>query len=272
MGTTSDGSRCKTHQPGVASSQGRHNHRRASQFQNRNKCKCVIRLIDANGQFSKVITRGRLNTTSHQLVLNSLSHCGLALSSCSTVNLDRYHGWPLEETGTIPTDKILCVGNDLCYNEVERNEVTEINKLDVPEEILTLHGSAPPKKSDGIVRLTYKNVNGLENKLDDNKKVEREKEIHDKLEVDIVAYNEHQLNMRHPQNVNGFNQLFRGGETEIRSIIAHNVHKYIGRRQQGGMSFMLFGPLIEQLDMDQSRKDDTGLGRWMVMTLQGVSS
>jgi hypothetical protein len=65
--------------------------------------------------------------------------------------LDGHHAWPLDKTGTIATDSILCVGNDLCYNEVEKNEVTEINKLDVPKEILTLHSSAPPKKPNGIV-------------------------------------------------------------------------------------------------------------------------
>ncbi len=57
----------------------------------------------------------------------------------------------------------------------------------------------------------------------------------------------------------------------IRSIVANNVHENIGWRQQGGTSLMLFGPLIEQRDMDQSRKDKTSLGRWTVMTLQGVS-
>jgi hypothetical protein len=207
---------------------------------------------------------------SHQLVLNSLSHRGLALPGCLTVNSDGYHGWPLDKTGTIATDKILCVGNDLCYNKVERNEVTEINKLDVPEEILTLHGSAPPKKPDDIVRMIYKNVNGLDNKLADNTKVKQAKEIHDELEVDIVAYNKHQLNMRHPRNINGFNQLFQGGETEKWSIVAHKVHENIGWHQQGGTSLMLFGPLIKQLDMDQSGKDDTGLGQWTVMTLQGI--
>jgi hypothetical protein len=32
---------------------------------------------------------------------------------------------------------------------------------------------------------------------------------------------------------------------------------------------MLFGPITEQLDFERSRKDNTGLGRWAVMTLQG---
>jgi hypothetical protein len=85
--------------------------------------------------------------------------------------------------------------------------------------------------------------------------------------VDIIAYTKHQLNMRHAWNVNGFNQMFRGGEAEIQSIMAHNVHENIGQRQQGGTSLMLFKPLVEQLDMDQSGKNNTGLGRRMVMTL-----
>ncbi len=32
---------------------------------------------------------------------------------------------------------------------------------------------------------------------------------------------------------------------------------------------MLFGPITEQLDFERSGKDNTGLGRWTVMTLQG---
>jgi hypothetical protein len=86
---------------------------------------------------------------------------------------DGHHAWTLNETGTIRMDNILCVGNDSCFNEVERNEVTEINKLNVPDKILTLHGSLPPTKPGGIVRLIYENVNGLNNKLANNKKVER---------------------------------------------------------------------------------------------------
>jgi hypothetical protein len=35
---------------------------------------------------------------------------------------------------------------------------------------------------------------------------------------------------------------------------------------------MLFGPLTKQLGLDQSGKDDTGLSRWTVMTLQCVDA
>jgi hypothetical protein len=32
---------------------------------------------------------------------------------------------------------------------------------------------------------------------------------------------------------------------------------------------MMFGPIMDQLNFETSRKDNTGLGRWTVMTLQG---
>ena len=67
--------------------------------------------------------------------------------------------------------------------------------------------------------------------------------------------------MKHKKNCNGFNQLFKGGEAAVQSVVAHNVHENIGRTQQGGTSLLLFGHLTEQLDHDESGKDDTGLGR-----------
>ncbi len=117
----------------------------------------------------------------------------------------------------------------------------------------------PPKKSKGTFRLVYKNVNGFNNRLCCTQNVERSKEIHNELEVDVVAYCEHKLNMRHKKNWNGFNQLFKGGEVAVQSIVAHNVHKNVGKVQQEGTSLILFGQLTEQLDHNKSRKDPTGL-------------
>jgi len=54
----------------------------------------------------------------------------------------------------------------------------------------------------------YANANGINNRMGNNDKVEKAKEIIDELEVDLVAYNQHRLNMRHRLNSNGFNQLF----------------------------------------------------------------
>ena len=55
----------------------------------------------------------------------------------------------------------------------------------------------------------------------------------------------------------------------MRSVVAHNVHKDVSPVQEGGVGLLLFGPLIESLDMAQSGKDESGLGRWTTMTLQG---
>lgn len=100
----------------------------------------------------------------------------------------------------------------MCDKETEQQEIQEIRNITVPDEVLHVHGYAPPKKADGTVRLIYENVNGFQNRLSGNEKVERAKEIHDELEVDIVAYCEHQLNMKHKKNSNGFNCLFKGGK------------------------------------------------------------
>jgi hypothetical protein len=118
-------------------------------------------------------------------------------------------------------------------------------------------------------QFVYVKVHQYCNRMSNNKKVETSKELHDKLEVDIAAYCKHKLNMKHKKNGNSFNQLFKGGEAMIQSIIAHNVHENIGPTQQGGISLLLFGHLTEQLNHNKSMKDPTGHRRWTVMMLQG---
>jgi hypothetical protein len=119
------------------------------------------------------------------------------------------------------------------------------------------------------VCLIYENVNRLNTRPCNNKKVEKMKEMHDELKINITAYCEHKINFKHKRNVNGFNQLFKGGKAPIQSIAVYNVHENVGRIQQGGTSLLLFRHLTQQLDSNESRKDPTGLGRWSVMTLQG---
>ncbi len=87
-------------------------------------------------------------------------------------------------------------------------ERVRVSEAGIPDEVLKIHGTAPKSKGEGVIRLIYENVNGLSNRLSDNEKVGWAKEIHDTLKVDIVAYNEHRLNMGHKLNINGFNQSF----------------------------------------------------------------
>jgi hypothetical protein len=178
--------------------------------------------------------------------------------------------WADDETGTV--DASLLLNSDSEINKqmglTEHQEQNRVMVLGISDKVLQVHGVALSSKGKGVVRLIYENVNGLSNKLSDNEKVDKAKEIHDKLEVDIVTYNEHRLNMRDRRNVNGFNQLFKEGKVALQSVVAHNVHKNIGRVQEGGTSLLLFGSLTEQLEHDQPGKDKLGLGRWSVMTLQ----
>ena len=62
--------------------------------------------------------------------------------------------------------------------------------------------------------------------------------------------------------------MFRGGEADIRSIPAHNVHENLGRNQEGGTSMLLYVPLVYQYNFEHSVKDDTVIGRWVVMVFQ----
>ena len=109
--------------------------------------------------------------------------------------------------------------------------------------------------------------------LQKNWKVEKAKELRDELEADVVAYNKHRLNMGHKYNRVGFSQLFWGGEAEVWLVVAHNVHEERRWRvQEGGTSMMMFGGVLDYLDMLLSGRDETGLGRWVVMTLQGENT
>ena len=177
----------------------------------------------------------------------------------------------LDETGTVSTaalnESTIDTESTTLGTTAEAEE--EEGKVKIAEELLRVHGIAPGKKPEGITRIIYENVNGLNTRISGNEKVEKAKDVIDELEADVVCYNEHRINIKHKQNHNGFNQLFRGGEADIRSVVAHNVHENVSRVQEGGTSMILFGSLIQQFDFEHSGKDDTGLGRWCYMTFCG---
>ena len=87
----------------------------------------------------------------------------------------------------------------------------ELEVREIVEELLEVHGVVPGKNADGIVRLIYKNVNGLNSRMTDNEKLDKIRDVIDEIEVDIAAFNEQRMNLRHKDNRNGFSQLFRGG-------------------------------------------------------------
>jgi hypothetical protein len=180
-------------------------------------------MVDVDGNLSQVKARGQMNITNHRAVLQALLLHSRRFSTATTSD-EHDHGsrysWPLDETGTIDTSGLTYYSE----NDAEQQEIRETLNIPVPDEVLQVHGYAPPTKLEGTVRLIYENVNGISNKMSNNEKLERMREIHDKLEVDIAAYSKHQLNMKDKKNCNGFNQLFKGGEAVVQSVVAHNVH------------------------------------------------
>ena len=115
-----------------------------------------------------------------------------------------------------------------------------------------------------MVRLLYDNINGLNNRMSGNTKLDRGREMLDELEVDIAAFNEIKINFNHKKNINGLAQLFNGGESEVKVIHGCNVHEgAISRVQEGGTGVLTFGQLAEQFDHMNSGQDVTaGLGRF----------
>ena len=94
--------------------------------------------------------------------------------------------------------------------------------------------------------------------------------IHD-LGADVVAFNEHRMNLKHPKNINGFRKMFQGGESELRAVASHNIHESTtaGVYQEGGTCLMGYGTMVEYLDLELSGKDDSGLGRWTHLVFKG---
>jgi hypothetical protein len=258
----------RTRGSGGNTSRGRHNRSRASKFRRSNQTKQVIRLVDINGDTRTVRRRGRMNITNHSSVLDALSARASRFHRSRRDDTDNARLlWSINETGTLNVSTL-----DMCNkNETLQQETRELNAIPVPDKVLHIHSFAPPKKAEGTVKLIYENLDGLNTCMKDNEKVERMRELHDKLETDVAAYCEceHKINYKHKKNVKGFDQLFKGGDAGIHSIVAHNVHENIGKIQQGDTGLIMFGHLTQQIDGNESGKDPSGLGRWTVMTLQG---
>ena len=178
----------------------------------------------------------------------------------------------IDETGTVSTASLTDSDNESLGNRIIEAEATYLEQEEmqgVSDDLLTIHGMVPGPKPEEVTRLIYENPDGFNTRISGNEKLDKAKELIDELGADVVAYSEHRINCSHKDNVNGMGQMFNGGETEIRTQTGHNKHENIGRQQQGGTSLLLYGSLIDQYNFEDSGKDDTGLGRWVVMTFQG---
>ena len=201
-----------------------------------------------DGSHITISQPGYLNTTTHMTVLKALEQwiTRYRVQGKLLKVETRSHACSLNDTGTI---------NTTCLQS--REEIQQQEQIGVSDEVLQVHGVLPGRKEEGITRLIYENANGIPNRLNGNDKLDKAKDLLNELGANVVAYNEHHQNLQHKDNRNGWNQLFRGGEADIRSVAAHNVHEAdrIGRIQEGGTGLLLFGPITEYLDVPASEKD-----------------
>jgi hypothetical protein len=93
---------------------------------------------------------------------------------------------------------------------------------------MEVHVLAPGREGDGVIRLIYENLNGLQSSLS-NKNKKLEKRVIDDQQAHIVCYNKHRQNLRHKSYWNGFWQMFNGGKTKLRAIASHNKNKKAGK-------------------------------------------
>ena len=207
--------------------------------------------------------------TLHQNVLTALEHRALRYqNSKSYEELEdkRLMDEAIDEMGTVPCSGVRDDGGRRVNVEEQlRKEIREVS-----DYLLEVHGVSPGRKGEGITRLIYENLNGLQSTLSNkNEKLEKARRVIDDLQADVVCYNEHRQNLRHKANRNGFRQMFNGGETDLRAIASHNVHESVGKYQEGGTAVLTYGDLLQQLDQEGSGRDDLGLGRWTHMRFVG---
>jgi hypothetical protein len=159
------------------------------------------------------------------------------------------------------------------YN-TDQQEITEL--LKDKEALLEVIGTPPGTKGEGITRILYENVNGLPARLCRNPKLDKCKTIINDLAADMYCFNEHKNNYKHKENRrHGVAQLFDGGETLVKGIVASNQHetvdRFLSRRlQEGGTGMVAFGETASLMNHQNSGHDATGLARWTYMELKGT--
>ena len=153
-------------------------------FRNRGNSSRIIHLHNIDGTRTVIEQPGKLNQATHQTVLQALGQRasrfrvgGRLVASEATS-----HSWSLvDETGT--------TNASLNREEIQQQERIDIRG--VSDEILQVHGIIPGHKDDEIIRLLYENTNGIPNRLGGNEKLDKAKELIDKLGADVLAYNKH---------------------------------------------------------------------------------
>ncbi len=132
--------------------------------------------------------------------------------------------------------------------------------------IFEVHGVPPGRKGEGITRLIYENLNGLQSMLlSKNEKLEKVRQVIKDLQADVICYNKHRQNLWHKLNKNGFQQMFNREEMDLPAIASSNANKEAGKFQEGSTAMMTYGELIQHFDPEGSGCNELRLGRCTYM-------
>ncbi len=134
--------------------------------------------------------------------------------------------------------------------------------------LFQVQGNYPSTKSEGICRVVYENVNGLQPRIHNNPKLMKLCDIIDELEADIVGMCEHRINFAHKKVVNGPRQLFQR-EAHLVTIAGYNKNENVAQIQEGGTLMLATDEITQFHRASDSNHDPTGLGRWVSMLFAG---
>ena len=127
--------------------------------------------------------------TLHPNVMTALEHWALRFKNSKSyeeLEDECLLGEAIDETGTVQCPN---VGGDkesrVNIEEQLRKEIREV--LDY---LLEVHGVPPGRKGEGVTRLIYENLNGLQSTLSSkNEKLVKARRVIDDLQADVVCYN-----------------------------------------------------------------------------------
>ena len=96
----------------------------------------------------------------------------------------------IDETGTVDTESMSDSDADSWgwdQGELQATMVELEEIIGSAGELLEVHGIAPGRKAEGVTRLIYENVDGFNNRITNNDKLDKAKDLIDELQVDLVA-------------------------------------------------------------------------------------
>lgn len=94
----------------------------------------------------------------------------------------------LDETGTVSMEAVTTTPSetDSIETTITTKETEGIENIgEGIHELLQVHGTEPKRKAEGVTRLIYENLNGINSIITGNEKLENSKQVIDDLEADI---------------------------------------------------------------------------------------